>query len=120
MHSNPISATPSEISFPYDISFIDCEPSDAVRFQIELYLAKVGKLSDRITDCKVAVRIPHKHSSNRFFHIHILLDLPGKRIATSREPEIKDQHTDIQTAISSAFHKLIRQTVTFLEERKAR
>jgi ribosome-associated translation inhibitor RaiA len=109
---------PHEIDFPYDISFIDCSPSPAIRFQIEYYLAKLSKISDRITDCKVSVRIPHKHSVVRFFHINVSLDLPGRRIAVSREPEVKEEHTDIQTAISSSFHKLTRQLTTFLNERK--
>src|ERR1700694_6023143 len=78
----------TEIYFPYDISFPDTAPSDAIRFQIVQYLAKLGRLSNRITDCKVVVRIPHKRSGKRFFHIHAALDLPGKRIAVSREPEI--------------------------------
>jgi ribosome-associated translation inhibitor RaiA len=103
--------------FPFEISFQDTEPSDAIRFQIVQYLAKLGRLSDRITDCKVVVRIPHKRSGNRFFHIHAALDLPGKRIAVSREPEVKDEHTDIHTAISATFHKLIRQMEDYLRSR---
>lgn len=107
----------SAVYFPYDISFQDTEPSDAIRFQIVQYLAKLGKLSSRITDCKVVVRIPHRRGGNRFFHIHATLDLPGKRIVVSREPEVKDEHTEIKTAISATFHKLIRQMEEYLRIR---
>ena len=110
----------AEIKFPYDISFIDCTPSDAVRFQIEQHLAKVGQLYERITDCKVAVRIPHKSSGNRYFHINIQMDVPGKRIAVSREPEAREQHTEIHAAVRDAFHKLSRQLETFVTARKNR
>jgi ribosome-associated translation inhibitor RaiA len=110
---DPISA----INFPYDISFKDTEPSDAARFQIAQYLAKLSGLSDRITDCKVVVSIPHKRSGKRYFHIHAALDLPGRRIAVSREPETRDEHSEIHFAISSCFHKLIRQMEDYLRTR---
>lgn len=97
------------IYFPYEISFKDMAPSDAIRFQIVQYLAKLSRMSQRITGCRVIVQLPHRRSGNRYFHIHAALDLPGKRLAVSREPEMKDEHTDIRTAISATFHKLGRQ-----------
>ena len=109
------------IHFPYDISFVDCEPSDAVRFQVEEHLSRLNHFYDRITDCKIAVRIPHKHSEHskaRFFHVNIQLDLPGKRIAVSREPEIERPHTEVGPAIRDAFHKLTRQLEDFVQLRK--
>lgn len=112
--TGPVISDPeSLIYFPYDISFKDTDSSPAIRYQIEQYLAKLSQLHDRITDCRVTVQIPHKRSGNRFFHINISLDLPGKRLAVSREPEVRDEHTDIHTAISCAFHKLTRQLEDF-------
>jgi ribosome-associated translation inhibitor RaiA len=116
--TGPAIADPgSAINFSFEISFKDTEPSDAARFQIAQYLAKLGQLSDRITDCRVVVSIPHKRSGNRYFHIHATLDLPGKRLAVSREPETKEEHTDIHTAISACFHKLTRQMEDYLRTR---
>lgn len=119
-HSQSPEVNPAalQIQFPYDISFVDCEPSEAIRFQIEEHLARLNHLYDRITDCKVAVRIAHKTSKNRFFHINILLDLPGKKIAVSREPETKSEHSEPHAAIRDAFHKLTRQLEDFLDVRK--
>lgn len=116
--SPAVNHAPAEIQFPYDISFVDCEPSEAVRFQIEEYLTRLNHVYDRITDCKIAVRIAHKASKNRFFHINILLDLPGKKIAVSREPETKSEHSEPHAAIRDAFHKLTRQLEDFLDVRK--
>ena len=115
--SGPFTPLNSEITFPYDIQFVDCPPSDAVRFQVEQYLVKLNRLSNRITDCRVSVRIPHKHGGNRFFHVHASLDMPGRRIAVSREPEIREERTDVHTAISSTFHKLTRQLEDHLKSR---
>src|SRR4051812_24676165 len=85
--------TAMPIYFPYEVSFVDCEPSAAARFQVEQQLAKLSRIHNRITDCKVIIRIPHKHrmNTNRIFHIHISLDVPGKRLAVSREPELNDE-----------------------------
>lgn len=108
----------SGIRFPYDISFVDSDSSDAVRYLVEQQLSKLNRLSNRITDCKVAVRIPHRHSTNRVFHVIIALDMPGKRIMVNREPDPSGPH-DIQTAISEAFHRLFRQTEAFIKGRRA-
>ncbi len=106
------------IQFPYDISFVDCAPSPAVRFQVEQHLVKLGQLYDRITDCKVAIRLHHKHSKTRSFQINILLDLPGKRIAVSRDRIGRDARADIHSTIVDAFHKAHRQLDDFLRIRK--
>jgi ribosome-associated translation inhibitor RaiA len=108
----------ADIPFPYDISFVDSSPSDAVRFQIEEHLSRLGRFYDRITDCRVIIRIPHKHGGARFFHIHLQLDVPGKRLAVSREPEVKDEHTAVRIAIRDAFHKLTRQLEDFVKARQ--
>lgn len=106
------------ITFPYEISFPDSEPSAGVRTKIEEYLAKLGRIHDRITDCKVFVRIPHRHGGLRYFHIHVQLDVPGKRIVASREPEENDDHADISMAIKDAFKSVTRQLDDFLRGRK--
>jgi putative sigma-54 modulation protein len=113
-------ASPPDIGFEYDISFADSETSPATRVKIEEHLARLQRHYDRITFCKVFVRIPHKHGGLRFYHIHIELDVPGKRIAVSREPEANDSHSDIQIAIKDAFAKLTRQLEDFIKTRNER
>ncbi len=105
------------IYFPYDISFADCESSPATIAKIEEHLVKLERYYDRITDCKVFVRIPHRHGGLRFFHVHIQLDVPGKRLAVSREPEATDDNTDIQQAIKIAFDRITHQLVEFTKAR---
>ena len=107
----------ASIPFSYDIRFTDSEPSPAVRFQIEQHLARIARVYDRITDCRVAVMIPHKHSATRHFHIQIQLDIPGKRLAVSRNPEASDEHVQVRRAVNDAFHKLTRQLEDFLKAR---
>lgn len=106
------------VPFPYDISFADSAPSPATRVKIEEQLMRLSRFYDRIQDCKVFVRIPHKHGGLRQFHINIQLDIPGKRIAVSRDPEVNDSHSDIKMAIKDAFDKAIRQLEDFLKLRR--
>lgn len=108
------------VPFPYDISFVDTESSPAIRALIEEYLARMAHFYDRITFGRVYVRIPHKHGGARFFHVHVQLDVPGKRLAVSREPEADDKHTEIRSAIRDAFHKMQRELLDFTKHRKER
>lgn len=113
------SAAPAAIRFPYDISFADCDTSPATMTRIESYLAKLNRHYDRITDCKVFVRIPHNHGP-KIFHIHIQLDIPGKRLAVSRDTEMDDSHAAIQSAIKDAFKKITRQLEDYVSARNDR
>jgi len=107
-----------EIQFEYTISFPDSDASPAMRELIEEQFMRLSRFYNRITSGHVQVRIPHKHGGVRNFHVHIQLDVPGKRLAVSREPEKSDDHTDPAVAIRDAFHKLTRQLEDFVRTRK--
>lgn len=110
-------ASESTIRFPYDITFADSATSPATVERIETYLAKLDRHYPRITDAKVFVRIPHK-TGPKLFHLHIQLDIPGKRLAVSRDVEVDDSHAEIQTAIKDAFQKITRQLDDYVKIRK--
>lgn len=115
--SVPMSERPT---FPYEITFVDCSPSPAVQAKIEKHLAKIERLHHRIIASEVIVRIPHKHGHQRYFHIHIQLDIPGQRIVVSREPEADETHTDVYVAVRDAFTRLTRKLEHFLKQKKDR
>ena len=114
--SLPTSA-PVTIPFPYEIRFVDTDTSVAAREQIEEYLSRLTHFHDRITFARVNVRVPHKHSLKRQYHVHIEVDMPGRLLAVSREPEVTDKHLDIRSAIRDAFHKMNRLVDGFVKER---
>lgn len=107
------------VPFPYDVRFVDCEVSPAVRHLCEEYLARMAHFYDRIDFGRVYLRIPHKHGHNRFFHVHVQLDIPGRRLVASREPEVNDKHMDVRLAIRDAFHSLQRELVDFTKRRNS-
>lgn len=107
------SAAVSLVPFPYDISFADSASSPATRMKIEEQMMRLARVFDRIQDVKVFVRIPHRHGGLKQFHINIQIDVPGKRIAVSRDPEVTDDHKDIGLAVRDAFSKAVRQLECF-------
>ena len=113
-----LSGDESAVPYPYEIHFVDSEPSPATRFLIEENLARLAHFYDRITHARVQVRIPHKHGGVRMFHIHMQLDVPGRRLVVTREPEVDDKHAEIHIAIRDAFTKLLRQLEDFVAHRK--
>lgn len=112
------SAAVSLVPFPYDISFADCESSPATRLKIEEQMLRLTRVFDRIQGVKVFIRIPHRHGGLRQFHINIQVDVPGKRIAVSRDPEVTDDHRVIGLAIRDAFTKAVRQLECFAKLRR--
>lgn len=115
------SQTQSEaISFPYEIVFADSDPSPTTRELIESYLADLDDRYKRISSGKVFVRIPHPARGQRFFHVHIQLDVPGKHLVVSREPESNSNHSDITSAVKDAFDKMERQLKSFLDHKRDR
>lgn len=123
MNSTTTAGTPLEsqevvVPFPYDIQFADCDVSPATRYFIEENFARLAHFYDRITYARAIVRIPHKHGGVRLFHIHLQLDVPGRVLVVSREPEADDAHIEIHVAIRDAFAKLTRQLEDFVKARK--
>jgi ribosome-associated translation inhibitor RaiA len=119
--TNMIPLTEGTIPFPYDVAFVDSATSPAVRSQIEDNLLRLSHFYERITFARVYVRIPHKHrTQGRQFHVHIQLDVPGRRLAASRETEPDDRHTDIHRAVRDAFMKMTRQLEDFVKHRNAK
>ncbi|HRO66336.1 MAG TPA: HPF/RaiA family ribosome-associated protein [Pseudobdellovibrionaceae bacterium] len=106
--------------FPYEISFIDCDSSQALRSKIEKHLLKLERVSPRITDCKVMIRLRQKTHGQKRFHIHIQLDIPGQRLVVSREPQSGDSHSDAYIAVHDAFLKLTRRLEDFMKQRTDR
>jgi ribosomal subunit interface protein len=118
--TNPVESelpTGPSVPFPFDVSFVDSETSPAVRYQIEEHLERLSHFYDRITYAHVYVRIPHKHG-RRSFHVHVQLDVPGRRIAVSRDCEDSDKLMDVHIAVRDAFNKVTRQLEDFAKVRR--
>lgn len=109
-------AQETTIPFQYTVTFPDFEPSAAVTADIERYMAKLSKFSDRIISCHVSVRSPQKNKRIHKYQINVNVNVPGEQIAVSREPGKETDHTNIHLAVRDAFKAVERQ----LRERHSR
>lgn len=103
--------------FPYEVTFVDAPPSPFIQAKIDRQMAKWGRLYERIVDGRVTVHRPHRHHGLKHFHIHIQLDVPGRKIVVSRETERNPDHANIHLAMRDAFAKVTRQLESFVKLR---
>lgn len=98
---------------PLEISFTNIESSEAIEAEIRRHVAKLDKLYDRITSCRVAVELQHRqHRTGNIFDVKVELRLPGGDIVVSREPHRAQQRyaqPTIQTSLREAFAAAARR-----------
>src|SRR5580765_8290482 len=77
-HSGAHPAAPRVMQVPMDITFKDCEVSDALELRILQQATKLERIYDRITRCEVAVE-HHK----RTYRARVRLTVPGGEIVAT-------------------------------------
>lgn len=110
---------------PLDVSFHDFEHSDWAENEIRARVAKLEKLFDHMTSCRVRVEMRAKHKNETAPPVvHIEVGIPGgKNVVVSPEPDHlqrKFQTPDLHNAIHDAFHTAERQLVEIKNKRKQR
>lgn len=98
---------------PLEITFHNLEPSPAVEAEIRERFAKLERLYDRVTACRISVEALHKqHRTGNVYEVHIDLLVPGAELAVSRQPKkAKERYAnpDVYTSIRDAFAAAERQ-----------
>ncbi len=96
---------------PLDISFENCEPSDAIRTEIAKHAKRLEKFHDRITGCKVAIIAPQtRHRKGALFKIDIRIAMPEhKDIIVNKTHADVPEHEHVAVAIKDAFAAAQRQ-----------
>lgn len=86
------------------ITFHGMAPSEAVANHIRDRVAKLERVSNRVTRCHVTVEIPHRHHRHgKHYRVCIELSVPGRTLVVSRDPEEKVEHEELHAAIDDAF-----------------
>ena len=102
---------------PLEITFHNLEPSVAVEAEIRERFAKLERLYDRVTACRISVEALHKqHRTGNVYEVHIDLLVPGAELAVSRQPKkAKERYAnpDVYTSIRDAFAAAERQLKKF-------
>lgn len=94
---------------PLQITARDVELSEAMREEIAERAAKLDKVSDSITRCRVILEEPKRHPhEGKMYSVHIILTVPGGELLTKRE-----LNKDIYVAMRNSFQAVRRQLEEF-------
>ncbi|AFY96522.1 HPF/RaiA family ribosome-associated protein [Chamaesiphon minutus] len=92
-------------------------PSDEIEAKIRKHIAKLEKFSDRLSDCRVVIEVPHRHHhQGNIYHIQIDLTVPGGELIIN--PPAQQAHEDLHVAIRDAFESAERQLKEYARQRR--
>ncbi len=103
---------------PTKITYTDFAPSDALSSDIESRAQKLENFFDNIQKCSVVVSSPHKHKKTKFYHIEVILKVPGKTLVVNREPEKDEAHTDPYICVRDAFDSMTRMLEDYANKKR--
>jgi ribosome-associated translation inhibitor RaiA len=107
------------MQLPLQISFVGISHKPDIEDRIRKSAQKLEKYYERITSCRVAVEVPHRHQHHgNQFRVRIDLSVPGKSIAVSRESHEETGHDDPAIAIRDAFNAAARQLEEHAERQR--
>ena len=98
---------------PLEIAFHNCQHSDAVESEIRKHVEKLEQRYRQLIGCRVSVEALHnQHRTGNLWDVHIVMSVPGKDLAVSREPHRAKEnyaHPDVHSSVRDAFHAAERQ-----------
>jgi ribosomal subunit interface protein len=93
--------------------------SDRIETKIRKHIAKLEKFSDRLSDCRVVIEVPHRHHhQGNIYHAQIHLTVPGGDLVVNRQPSAQQTHDDLLVAIRDAFENAERQLKDYTQQRR--
>jgi ribosome-associated translation inhibitor RaiA len=95
------------MKFPVRVTFRNLEPSEAIENWVHAEAEKLETFYDRITTCRVAVEIPHRHHrKGKQCRVRIDLVLPGKELVIKREPGASSRSRKTKAALAGKISKI--------------
>jgi len=98
---------------PLDIAFHGIDPSPTIEAEIRQRVQKLERRYGNLIACRVSIEALHnQHRTGNVHDVHIVLSVPGRDLAVSREPhKAKDRfaHPDLRGALRDAFEAAERQ-----------
>jgi ribosome-associated translation inhibitor RaiA len=94
-------------------------PSDTIEAKIRQHIAKLEKIFDRLSDCRVVIEVPHRHHhQGNIYHLQINLTVPGAELIVNRQPPAQQTHEDLHVAMRDAFESAERQLKEYAQQRR--
>lgn len=102
---------------PLEIAFHNLDSTPWVEQEIRDRVDRLAARDRRLTGCRVSVERRHnQHRTGNLVEVHIVLSVPGRDLAVSREPQrakARDANPDIRGSIRNAFDAAERQLESF-------
>lgn len=102
---------------PLEIAFHNMPSSNRVEAEIRQHVEKLERRFDHLIGCRVSVEALHQqHQTGNLHEVHIILSVPGRDLAVSREPQKAKEryaHPDVHTSLRDAFKAAERQLEAF-------
>lgn len=103
---------------PVQVTFRDMPVSDAVEAACWDEAAKLERCCNRIASCRIVVAESAGRPAPRHaFEIRIVLNVPGRELATLRTPPDPGADEDVYDAIRDAFEITRRQLEEYVHDR---
>ncbi len=105
---------------PLEISFHNMPSSTAAETIVREKSAKLDKIHDRLSSCRVAIDKPQEHQkSGNPYRVRIDITVPpGQEIVVDRNPGDGSMHLDLEAVIRDAFDKAERQLKRLVEKQR--
>lgn len=101
---------------PVHITFLGMPRSPAVEAQIQRWVDRLEKSSDRLLRCDAWVEQPHRHNrKGNTFRVRVELSVPGETLVVNRDAGIDQAHENVYVALSDAFRAARRQLRSFAQ-----
>jgi len=99
------------MQIPPKISFLNLDPSEALRTRINEKIAKLNSRFPDILSCQVMVEAAHHHQrKGRLYSVRIDVTLPGSQSIVSHHPgKNPRKHDKVFAAMNNAFAAINRQ-----------
>lgn len=107
------------MQLPLQITFHGLPHSDPVEQYVRTRAAKLDVLASRVTGCRVALEMPHKHAQHgEHYRVRIDLTVPGAEVVASRSPDEGKAYEDLYAAIDSAFDDAGRRLQDYVRRQR--
>jgi len=105
---------------PLEISFRSVEKTEFLEGLIREKSARLERICDYLTSCRVAVESPQKHQqSGQPFRVRIDVKVPpGHELVATRETTEGDIHNDLPAVLRDAFGAIERQLKKLVEQQR--
>ncbi len=102
---------------PLEIAFHNMQPSAPLEAEIRRQVDRLDQRYGRLVGCRVSVEALHQqHQTGNLYEVHVILSVPGRDLAVSREPhKAKERYAnpDVHASLREAFKAAERQLESF-------